>query len=767
MARGTLRIYLGAAPGVGKTVAMLDEGRRRLARGTDVVVAFAETHGRAHTASALEGLPCVERKHVRYRDSDFTELDLAAVLQRHPAVALVDELAHTNVPGSGSHERRWQDVDSMLDAGIDVISTLNIQHLESLNDVVREITGVPQRETVPDAVVRAADQIELVDMSPEALRKRMAHGNVYPPERVDAALGNYFRVGNLTALRELALLWLADRVEEGMQRYRDTARHHRDVGDQGAHRRRADRRPRGRHAHPAGVADRGADGRRRAARGARRAQRRAVRAGRRGARRAAAARRVPRRQLPLGGRRLGARGPARLRAARRRDPDRARRLAAQPAGRCAERARDGRDGHAAVRPRSTSTSSPTSRRVAGGRGCPRLTRGLTTRRRLLGLLLAAVLLPVLTLVCTAAPWHVGFRRRPAALPARRGADQPGRRLLPGAGQRRGRQPAAELLLRRAAAHVHHQRAVEPRRGGDLPAHRGAGLAGRRPRRATLGAGRAGRGRGRDAVDLRRQPAARRAGAARAARPHTGDFAMDAASLLRHDPADAAVDRGGHAGERPAGRRRPRPTPTVAGRRRPAPGAARAPAQRRRPAGARRLRGQRRRRVPPARARRGGPRGRAARRVRSAADRAAQRRQPRPAHADRGGQGGGVEPARGRGALGRGRSPRAARPPPRTRWTGSPTWSPTCSTSRGCRSVRCRSCTSVVGVDDVVARALDHVPDDAVRRRRADRPARGAGRRRPARTGHGQRGAERAAARAGRPRRCASPAARTPGASRCG
>jgi two-component system sensor histidine kinase KdpD len=220
MGRGTLRIYLGAAAGVGKTVSMLDEGSRRLARGTDLVVAFVETHGRPHTAEHLEGLPAVPRKSVLYRGKRFEEMDLAAVLARAPAVALVDELAHTNVPGSGPNERRWQDVDALLDAGIDVVSTLNIQHLESLNDVVQEITGVQQRETVPDAVVRAAQQIELVDMAPEALRRRMAHGNVYPLEQVDAGLGNYFRIGNLTALRELALLWLADSVEEGLQRYR-------------------------------------------------------------------------------------------------------------------------------------------------------------------------------------------------------------------------------------------------------------------------------------------------------------------------------------------------------------------------------------------------------------------------------------------------------------------------------------------------------------------------------------------------------------------
>ncbi|HEU5267894.1 MAG TPA: DUF4118 domain-containing protein, partial [Jatrophihabitans sp.] len=218
---GRLRIYLGAAPGVGKTYAMLQEGQRRAGRGTDVVVAFVETYGRVHTAEQLADLPVVARKRVQYRGATFEDMDLAAVLARRPAVALVDELAHTNVPGSGPNEKRWQDIDVLLAAGIDVISTVNIQHLESLNDVVQRITGVPQRETVPDAVVRAAQQIELVDMTPEALRRRMAHGNIYAPDRVDAALSNYFRPGNLTALRELALLWLADRVEEGLQRYRE------------------------------------------------------------------------------------------------------------------------------------------------------------------------------------------------------------------------------------------------------------------------------------------------------------------------------------------------------------------------------------------------------------------------------------------------------------------------------------------------------------------------------------------------------------------
>jgi len=217
--RGHLRIYLGSAAGVGKTYAMLSEGHRRAERGADVVVAYAETHGRPHTSVLLDGLEVIPRARLEYRGASFEEMDLDAVLARHPQIALVDEFAHTNVPGS-RNEKRWQDVEELLDAGIDVISTVNVQHLESLNDVVEKITGVPQRETVPDAIVRAADQVELVDMTPEALRRRMAHGNIYPPEKIDAALTNYFRSGNLSALRELALLWLADKVDEGLQRYR-------------------------------------------------------------------------------------------------------------------------------------------------------------------------------------------------------------------------------------------------------------------------------------------------------------------------------------------------------------------------------------------------------------------------------------------------------------------------------------------------------------------------------------------------------------------
>ncbi|MER8042891.1 sensor histidine kinase KdpD [Streptomyces sp. NPDC094032] len=217
--RGRLRIYLGSAPGVGKTYAMLSEGHRRVERGTDCVVAFVEHHNRPRTEVMLHGLEQVPRREIEYRGAVFPEMDIDAVLARRPAVALVDELPHTNVPGS-RNSKRWQDVEELLAAGIDVVSTVNIQHLESLGDVVESITGVRQRETVPDEVVRRADQIELVDMSPQALRRRMAHGNIYKPDKVDAALSNYFRPGNLTALRELALLWTADRVDEYLQEYR-------------------------------------------------------------------------------------------------------------------------------------------------------------------------------------------------------------------------------------------------------------------------------------------------------------------------------------------------------------------------------------------------------------------------------------------------------------------------------------------------------------------------------------------------------------------
>ncbi|TPW73754.1 ATP-binding protein [Schumannella sp. 10F1B-5-1] len=219
MGRGRLRVLLGAAPGVGKTFTMLEEGRRLRDEGADVVVAIVETHGRSATAALIEGLETLPRRQVAHRGVDLDEMDLPAVLKRRPGIALVDELAHTNAPGS-TNEKRWQDVATLLDAGIDVITTVNIQHIESLGDVVQQITGVPQRETIPDRVLRSADQIEVIDLDPQALRDRLAGGRIYPAERVDAALSNYFRLGNLTALRELALLWLADEVDTALKNYR-------------------------------------------------------------------------------------------------------------------------------------------------------------------------------------------------------------------------------------------------------------------------------------------------------------------------------------------------------------------------------------------------------------------------------------------------------------------------------------------------------------------------------------------------------------------
>ena len=219
MARGRLRVYLGAAPGVGKTYEMLLEGHRQRRQGVDCVIGFVEPHGRRATQELIDGLEVVPRRYVRHRGGVLPEMDVDAVLARRPQLALVDELAHTNAPGS-RNPKRWQDVQELLDAGIDVLTTLNIQHLESLRDVLTEMTGVEQRETVPDAVVRQADELELVDLSPEALRRRMVAGDIYPSDRIDAALSHYFRPGNLTGLRELALLWVAGRVDEGLRRYR-------------------------------------------------------------------------------------------------------------------------------------------------------------------------------------------------------------------------------------------------------------------------------------------------------------------------------------------------------------------------------------------------------------------------------------------------------------------------------------------------------------------------------------------------------------------
>jgi two-component system, OmpR family, sensor histidine kinase KdpD len=214
--RGRLRIYLGMAPGVGKTFRMLEEGHRRLARGTDLAVGFVEAHGRPHTLELLDGLEIVPRRRVDYRGVVVEEMDTNAVLERKPTVALIDELAHTNVPGS-ARAKRWEDVEVIRDAGIHVVTTMNVQHLESVSDAVATITGAPVNERLPDEVLLTADEIELVDMSPHALRQRMKHGNVYPPDRTQVALEKFFTESNLTALRELALRLVARRVEDQLE----------------------------------------------------------------------------------------------------------------------------------------------------------------------------------------------------------------------------------------------------------------------------------------------------------------------------------------------------------------------------------------------------------------------------------------------------------------------------------------------------------------------------------------------------------------------
>lgn len=213
-----LRVYLGYAPGVGKTYAMLHEGRRRKGRGTDVVVGFVETYGRPKTIEAIGGLEVIPRRQIQYRGVTVEEMDVDAILARRPQVVLIDELAHTNAPGS-KNPKRYQDVLEIRDAGINVITTVNIQHVESLNDVVLQVTGTRQRETVPDWVIDQADELELIDQSPEALQKRMTHGNIYPKERVDAALHNFFRKGNLSALRELALRRVLEHTDNQLHDY--------------------------------------------------------------------------------------------------------------------------------------------------------------------------------------------------------------------------------------------------------------------------------------------------------------------------------------------------------------------------------------------------------------------------------------------------------------------------------------------------------------------------------------------------------------------
>jgi two-component system, OmpR family, sensor histidine kinase KdpD len=218
-ARGRLTILLGFAAGVGKTVRMLQEGRRLRAVARDVVVAYFESHGRAGTEAGLGDLEVVARRSVEYRGAVLEEMDTDAVLARRPAVALVDELAHTNAPGS-AREKRWQDVELLLEAGIDVITTVNVQHIESLNDKIAQVTGVRVRETIPDRVFSGADDVIVVDLTPEELRARLKRGEIYPAERVEQALQHFFRSANLSALRELALLQVAEEADRDLESYR-------------------------------------------------------------------------------------------------------------------------------------------------------------------------------------------------------------------------------------------------------------------------------------------------------------------------------------------------------------------------------------------------------------------------------------------------------------------------------------------------------------------------------------------------------------------
>jgi len=219
--RGRHKIFLGYAPGVGKTFTMLAEAQRRVQRGEDVVIGFVETHGRKAIAELAEGLPIVARKTIDYRGRTFEEMDTAAVIARRPAVVLVDELAHTNIPGT-THEKRWQSVDEILAANIDVISTVNVQHFESLNDTVYQITGVRVRETLPDSILDKADEVVLVDLTTDALINRLNRGVVYDLEKIPGALSNFFRRGNLVALRELALRKTAEEVDETLEAYLET-----------------------------------------------------------------------------------------------------------------------------------------------------------------------------------------------------------------------------------------------------------------------------------------------------------------------------------------------------------------------------------------------------------------------------------------------------------------------------------------------------------------------------------------------------------------
>ncbi len=220
--RGKLKIFLGYAAGVGKTYQMLQEGQTLAQRGVDVVIGYFEPHGRKDTIAKTEGLEMLSRKKVEYRGSYFEEMDTEAIIARHPEVAVVDEFPHTNIPGS-PREKRWQDVELILDAGIDVLTTMNVQHLESLNDHMAHVTGVKVRETIPDWVVKQADEVVMVDLTPRALLNRLERGVVYPPDKAQRAMQNFFKESTLVALREMALRQTAHEVEERMEQDQDAA----------------------------------------------------------------------------------------------------------------------------------------------------------------------------------------------------------------------------------------------------------------------------------------------------------------------------------------------------------------------------------------------------------------------------------------------------------------------------------------------------------------------------------------------------------------
>ena len=524
--RGELRIYLGAAPGVGKTYAMLGEAHRRAERGTDVVVGLVETHGRRQDgrrcSRASRSCPAGRSS---YRGVELTELDVDAVLARAPQVVLVDELAHTNAPGS-RHAKRWQDVEDLLDAGITVLTTVNIQHLESLNDVIERITGVRQQETVPDEVVRRAQQVELVDITPEALRRRMAHGNVYAPEKVDAAMANYFQPRNLTALREMALLWLADQVEVALQRYRTDqqitdiweTRERVVVALTGGPESETVLRRAARIAERSGSAElfavhvlRG-DGLAGAPVGALAGLRRLAEdvgasfhtvVARRRARRLCST--SPAGSTPPSSSSAPPGGPG-------------------PPG-CWSRA-SGR-GSSRTPGTSTCTWSPTPRPAAGS-GCPAGSAPSRPRRRAAGWALGLLLpLTAVGIGILGARRARAVHRRRAVLPGHRD-QRAGRRARPGPARRGRRRAAAQLLPHPAALHLHHRRAGERHHAGGDGAGGGPRRARRRPRRPAGAAGRAGPRRGRAARVVLphgahpRRPAAPAAGQdPGGVRPHLG------------------------------------------------------------------------------------------------------------------------------------------------------------------------------------------------------------------------------------------------------